>query len=340
MFKSFIYGIVILLLFSCSKMNNQLELNPQTPELQLDLPAYFPDLNASFHLNKPTKYGVKLGEKLFHENKLSGNNTISCASCHNPKYAFSDHLPKAVGVENRVGMRNTPALQNLAFMKFYNWDGSMLSIERQALVPIISHQEMNSKMQDVIEKLNSSESGYKKLFKQAFGSDEITAEKIFRSLAQYQYTLISSQCKYDRVMQHKDTFTARELQGYNLFQLKCEICHSGSLFTDESFRNIGFPMNPDTQEIGRARVSTQKKDMYRFRVPSLRNVELTAPYGSFGQFSTVKQVLDYLDNGVLDSDNLDPILKSNGHRIPMSEQEKLAIIAFLETLTDSTFLEY
>src|SRR5690606_9061451 len=108
--------------------------------------------------------------------------------------------------------------------------------------------------------------------------------------------------------------------------------------SDQSFRNIGFPVNPSTEEAGRARVTGMPDDWMRFRVPSLRNAEYTAPYGSFGQFATLKSVLDYFDSGVLAADNLDPLLKANGNRIPMTEQEKHDIIDFIKTLSDPTFV--
>ena len=339
MSKIFSCVFVLLLMFSCSKDKLSEGMVEDNPEISLHLPTDFPKINPAFYKNKPTKFGVTLGEKLFNEKRLSGNNTISCASCHNPAYAFADNNAKSIGVYNRIGLRNAPALQNLAFMQFYNWDGNKLSVESQVLVPIITHEEMNSSISQVIEKL-SGDQQYKELFKKAFGEERITSERIFLSLAQYQYTLISNQSKFDKVMLNQETlFTASEKRGYELFQIKCASCHNTKLFTDQSFRNVGFPINPDTEEAGRARVTGKVEDLWKFRVPSLRNAEYTAPYGSFGQFATLKQVLDYFDSGVLYADNLDPLLKMNGNRIPMSEQEKLDIIEFIKTLSDYSFLK-
>lgn len=143
--------------------------------------------------------------------------------------------------------------------------------------------------------------------------------------------MISAGSKYDKVKRNEgEAFTESEERGYHAFKQKCASCHSTELFTDQSFRNVGFPLNLSTEEAGRARVTGIPADYMSFRVPSLRNVEYTAPYGSFGQFSTLKAVLDYFDNGVLDADNLDPILKENGNRIPLTEQEKQDIISFLK----------
>jgi len=308
------------------------------PRVRLDIPQGFPALNPFVEKNPPTKYGVQLGEKLFHEKKFSANNTISCASCHKAQHAFADSEVQAIGIYGRKGLRNTPAIQNLAFMTHYNWDGSKLSLEGQSIVPIITHEEMNSSILEVIEKLRAT-AGYKELFSKAFGDAAITADRIYRSLAQYQYTLISMDSKYDRVKRNEgETFTESEARGYHVFKIKCASCHGTELFTDQSFRNVGFPVNPSTEEAGRARVTGITDDLMRFRVPSLRNAEYTAPYGSFGQFPTLGAVLDYFDKGVLYAENLDPILKENGNRIPLSQQEKEDIIDFIKTLSDNSFV--
>lgn len=325
----------LCLLASCS--NDDYEpIVYDNPELSINIPVGFPELNSSFYTNKPTKYGVALGEKLFHEKRFSADNTISCASCHIQSSAFADNNVQAIGIEGRVGLRNTPPIQNLAFMRFYNWDGSKLSLENQPIVPIITHEEMDSSILEVIGKIQNDAS-YKELFQKTFGDENITPERIYRSIAQYEYTLISANSKYDKVKRNEATFTENEMQGYQIFQQKCASCHSTELFTDQSFRNIGFPINTNSNEAGRARVTGNMDEYMSFRVPSLRNVEYTAPYGSFGQFATLKDVLDYFDNGVIEADNLDPVFKNNGNRIPLTEQEKEHLISFMKTLSDVEF---
>lgn len=336
-----VFGIlfVLSLLLSCNGDDIITPISYENPELLLPILPEFPPVNPSVTANKPTKYGVELGTKLFHEKKLSGNNTISCASCHKPSRAFADNHKQAVGIAGRVGLRNTPPIQNLAFMQYYNWDGNILQLEKQPLVPIITHEEMDSSILEVIGKI-SNDPGYKLMFKKAFGDETITPERIYKSIAQYAYTLISANSKYDKVMRNEgETFTESEARGYQTFQQKCASCHSTALFTDQSFRNVGFPLNPSTEEAGRARVTGIPADYMAFRVPSLRNAAYTAPYGSFGQFSTLRAVLDYFDNGVLTADNLDPILKENGNRIPLTEQEKDDLIAFINTLSDEEFID-
>jgi len=336
--KVFLILSILLLLLSCNREDIIEPMPYDNPEISLDIPLGFPQLNSSVDGNRPTKYGVELGEKLFHEKKFSGNNTISCSSCHNRSSAFADNNVQAIGIHGRVGLRNTPPIQNLAFMKFYNWDGNKLTLESQPLVPIITQEEMNSSIMEVIGKLRDG-GEYRELFRKAFGDENITPDRIYRSIAQYEYTLISANSKYDKVKRNEgEAFTESEARGYQVFQQKCESCHSTELFTDQSFRNVGFPPNTSTEEAGRARVTGIPADYMSFRVPSLRNAEYTAPYGSFGQFPTLKAVLDYFDNGVLDADNLDPILKENGNRILLIEQEKEDIISFIKTLSDSTFV--
>ncbi|GEN67984.1 cytochrome-c peroxidase [Chryseobacterium rhizosphaerae] len=327
---------IFILLISCN--NDYYEpVSYDNPQISLNIPFGFPELNNSVKSNVPTKYGVELGEKLFQDKRLSADNSISCSSCHIRGNAFADNNAQAVGIENRLGLRNVPAIQNMMFLNFYNWDGNILQLENQPLVPIITHEEMGSSILEVIGKIKT-DLMYRDLFRKVFGDETVTAERIYKSIAQYEYTLISANSKYDRVKRNEgEVFTENEAQGYQTFQKKCASCHSTELFTDQSFRNIGFPVNPNTNEAGRGRVTGLPGDYMSFRVPSLRNVEYTAPYGSFGQFPTLRTVLDYFDKGVLDAANLDPVFKNNGNKIPLSEQEKTNLILFMKTLSDREF---
>lgn len=327
--------VLSLLLFSCTK-EDYIQFHVDNPEIKIAIPLDFPEVNQAFYKNKPTQYGVQLGKKLFNDKRLSTDNSISCASCHLQTSAYADNNKQAIGVNNAIGLRNTPPLQNLAFMDFYNWDGSKLSLEKQAIVPIITPEEMNTSIGEVIEKLKDDPE-YTELLIKAFGDEKMTPDRIYKSIAQFEYTLISNNSKYDKVMQGMAVFKENEKRGYAIFKNKCVSCHSTALFTDQSFRNIGFPINENSNEAGRARVTGNMEDYMSFRVPSLRNIEYTAPYGSFGQFNSLKELLDYLDKGVIASDNLDPIFKNNNNRIPLNDDEKLDLIAFMKTLSDKTF---
>lgn len=334
-----IFILLLSLLASCNKNNQEEAQQITNPRLSLAIPTNFPPLNPLIETAYPTQYGVALGDKLFHDVRLSRDNSISCATCHIRGQAYGDRNPRAVGVAGRIGLRNTPPIQNMAFLTQYMWDGAVVDLKEQPVTPIVTHEEMDSSLLEVIKKLKD-DAYYKEAFAKAYGDSHITSERVLGSIAQFMYTLISANSKYDHVTRdHTATFTPLEQQGYALFDAKCASCHKGTLFTDESFRNIGFPEHPDTvEEAGRGRVTGSEDDLYRFRVPSLRNVAYTAPYGSFGQFATLKEVLDYFDRGVRDYPNLDPILKDNGGRIPLTEQEKEALIAFMKTLSDPKFI--
>lgn len=331
--------LLLSLLASCNKNNQEETQQITNPRLSLAIPTNFPPLNPLIETAYPTQYGVALGDKLFHDVRLSRDNSISCATCHIRGQAYGDRNPRAVGVAGRIGLRNTPPIQNMAFLTQYMWDGAVVDLKEQPITPIVTHEEMDSSLLEVIKKLKD-DAYYKEAFAKAYGDSHITSERVLGSIAQFMYTLISANSKYDHVTRdHTATFTPLEQEGYALFEAKCASCHKGTLFTDESFRNIGFPEHPDTvEEAGRGRVTGSEDDLYRFRVPSLRNVAYTAPYGSFGQFATLKEVLDYFDRGVRDYPNLDPILKDNGGRIPLTEQEKEALIAFMKTLSDPKFI--
>jgi cytochrome c peroxidase len=330
--------VMAFVLVSCGNEDYQ-AIAYNNPEVALTIPDGFPEMNTAVSANMPTKYGVALGELLFKDKRFSADNTISCASCHIQSHAFSDNNKQGVGMEGRIGLRNVPPIQNMAFMKFYNWDGSKLRLEDQPLVPIITHEEMDSSILEVIGKIQG-DAIYKDLFLKAFGDTTITAERIYKSIAQYEYTLISANSRYDKVKRNEgEAFTESEARGYEIFKQKCVSCHSGELFTDQTFRNIGFPVNTDSNEAGRARVTGSPADYMSFRVPSLRNIAQTAPYGSFGQFASLQAVLDYIDDGVIAADNLDPIFKNNGNRIPLTPAEKADLVAFMKTLTDDAFLK-
>lgn len=323
-------------LISCSS-DDSYEPIESNPLVELIIPADFPSFNSAFYDNQPTKFGVELGEKLFFDPRLSRDNTIACATCHIQVSAYADHQKQGVGIEGKVGLRNVPPIQNLAFMQYYNWDGSKRQLENQVIVPLITPEEMHSSIVEVIGKLQE-DLDYQKLFQKAFGDKRITDQRIYQSIAQYEYTLISANSKYDQVQRKETVFTAKEQYGYEVFQVKCANCHSGALFTDQTFRNIGFPINRDSNEAGRARVTGDLKDYMSFRVPTLRNIEFTAPYGSFGQFETLKDVLDYMDQGVLWADNLDPIFKEKENKLPLTTEEKEALIVFMQTLSDGNFI--
>jgi len=305
----------------------------------LQFPSYFPDMTFDKTSNPVTKNGVELGRKLFYEGKLSRNNTISCGFCHIQENAFTHHGHNVShGVDDRIGIRNAPPIQNMIFLKRYMWDGVIHNLNEQPIIPITDVNEMDSSMPEAITKLKEDPK-YKKLFAAAYGDENITGERVLKALSQFMASLISAESKYDSFRQGKVKLTTEESQGMTLFQQKCASCHSGELFTDESFRNTGMYYNSQFKDPGRYRVTLDQNDWMKFRVPSLRNVEYTAPYMHDGRFYTLEAVLNFYSDGVEDNPNLDPELKQNGHiGIAMNSQEKQFIVAFLKTLSDKNFI--
>jgi len=332
-----VFVLSLLMYTACSdEVIEPLEKNEAYP---LEKPAGFPEMTFDVTGNPITINGVALGKKLFYEGKLSRNNTISCGFCHIQEYAFTHHGHNVShGIDDRLGIRNAPPIQNMAFLKNYTWDGVSHNLDERSLVPITTDFEMDSSLPEAVGKLNA-DSNYKKMFKAAFGDENITGDRVLKAISQFMATLVSADSKYDRMKKGTAVFTNEENQGMSLFQNKCASCHSGEMFTDESYRNTGMYYNPQFDDRGRYRVTLDWNDNMKFRVPSLRNVEYTAPYMHDGRFYTLDAVLNFYSENVENQPNLDPLLKQNGHiGIPMNSQEKQYIIAFLRTLSDQSFI--
>lgn len=330
--------LLFLGLISCSDEFEGVPIK-KDENYSLKIPTGFPALAFDEKAEPLTVNGIALGKKLFYEGKLSRNNTISCGFCHIQEYAFTHHgHPVSHGIEDRLGMRNAPAIQNMAFLKNFTWDGVSHHLDERSLVPITTDFEMDSSIPEVIGKLSADEN-YKKMFKAAFGDENINGDRILKALSQFMRTMISAESKYDQVKNGVANFTNQENTGKILFENKCASCHSGGLFTDETYRNTGMYYNSQYDDRGRYRVTLNENDHMKFRVPSLRNVALTAPYMHDGRFYTLEAVLNFYSDSVENQPNLDPILKQDGHiGIPMNSEEKQNIIAFLKTLSDKKFI--
>ncbi len=308
--------------------------------LDLEIPENFPLPVYDIANNRPTQEGFDLGKKLFYDGRLSSTGVISCGFCHIQEFSFTHHTHiVSHGVNGALGTRNAQGLQNLIFMKEFNWDGSVPHLDAQPIVPITTEVEMNESITNVLEKLKADPQ-YVEDFEKAFDNGEIDTENMLKALSQFMMMMVSADTKYDRVMRNEgSTFNTEEQQGKTLFDTKCASCHSGVLFTDQSFRNNGLPIDPQYNDIGRKRVTGQDNDLYKFKVPTLRNIAITFPYMHDGRFSTLKDVLDHYDNGVANTENIDPLfVNENGLGIPLTENEKDLIISFLNTLTDDNFI--
>ena len=301
-------------------------------------PVNFPVAVYHFNSNPVTKDGFGLGRKLFYDPILSANNTISCGSCHMQTAAFT-HNGHSVshGILDRLGTRNSPPIMNLAWSSSFMWDGGIFDLDLQPIAPVTNHVEMDDSVENVLARLRSS-MVYPGLFKKAFGTDEINSTRFLKALAQFMVMCVSSNAKYDSVMRNQAAFTVEENEGYAIFKQKCNNCHAEPLFTDYSFRNNGLPPS-EADDKGRYTITLNNNDRYKFKVPSLRNLNYTPPYMHDGRFFTLDAVLDHYTGGVKSTPNLDTVLhQDNRLGIDISAVEKTKLLAFLETLNDKVFV--
>lgn len=308
--------------------------------VELEVPAHFPEVTYNLANNPLTENGIELGRKLFYEGAVSSTGTVSCGSCHEQKYAFTHHGHTfSHGVNDLKGTRNTPPVQNMAFLENFAWDGATGHLDLFSIIPITTEVEMDETLENVIEKLKNKP-GYKKLFAEAFEDGEVNSENFLLALSQFMITMISADSKYDKYVNNQVQLTKVEQQGLTLFEQKCASCHATALFSDGSFRNNGLQPSPKLNDLGRSVVTGFAEDNYKFKVPSLRNIAITAPYMHDGRFGSLEAVLAFYNEGVVDSETLDPLLNNNGNfGIATTKDERVAIIAFLNTLTDNTFLK-
>ena len=333
-------GIVLFFAISCRRDYPIPENKEDAPlyGISFSVPPGWPQPVYDFSNNPLTPEGFALGRKLFFETRLSKDNSISCGTCHQQFAAFANSAHDVShGIYGLLGTRNAPGLFNQNWLPTFMWDGGINHLEVQPLAPITNPIEMDETMNGVITKLRADFS-YRADFQDAFGDTAINSQRIFKAFAQFMGMLVSSNSKYDKIMRGESgvSFSADEQAGYQLFQSKkCNSCHVPPLFSDYSYRNNGLPVNPTYNDSGRANITGLANDKFKFKVPSLRNIEVSSPYMHDGRFQSLSQCLDHYSNGISSYPNLDTLL-TNG--ISLSAQEKNQLIAFLKTLTDPTFL--
>lgn len=345
--KRSIFGrAVYLLLFSILIQACGQEKSVQPPEEQfvINSPSNFGEV--PFPESNPfTSEKIELGRTLFYDPILSGNNQISCATCHDQSVAFSDGLLKSnLGISGNILKRHTPALINLAWMDGLFWDGGVKNIEALALAPLEHPDEMSQDLGELIRELKN-DSYYSERFSIAFQSEDIKLEFVLESLAQFQRTLISANSKYDSYIRNEGAeLNDQEIRGLSLFEKNCQSCHSGQLFTDNKYHNNGLDdewndISDDYILTGRFRITFDSSDLGKFKTPTLRNAAFTAPYMHDGRFEDLKEVLDHYSSGVKNSESLDFLLRGNNDLgIDMNEAEKEDLIAFINTLRDYEFI--
>lgn len=307
-----------------------------SPESPISVPGNFPVLPETPG-NPLTKEGIALGRMLFYDTRLSGNNKLSCASCHQQRFAFADPFALSnIGASGQQLHRSAPALINLAWATDgLFWEGGSTNLESQAFGPLTSKDEMAQNLYELTAELNKIPE-YVTMFRAAFKQD-ISAANIVKALAQFERTLISGNSRYDN---HISSFTDTEKKGLILFNERCRSCHAGELFTDNSYHNNGLDSDFTNDALegiyqGRFRVTYDSADLGKFKTPTLRNIALTAPYMHDGRFADLKTVLRHYSNEIKISPTTDTTLLN---RQPLNSDEQEAIIAFLHTLTDSTFI--
>ena len=336
----------IVAIHSCKKDPEATEV-PDAP-YSLDIGAFPSPTIASD--NTLTREGVKLGRMLFYDKILSRTNTQACASCHVQQFAFNDTAKFSIGVNNLQGKRNAMSVFNMAWnTNQFFWDGRANLLRHQSLEPIQDNLEMDETLANVVSKLQAG-SIYPNQFKRAFGTTKIDTILVSKALEQFMNSIVSNQSKYDDYLAGKTTLTTQEERGRFLFFTEynpafplasgadCQHCHGGANFENDNYMNNGIDDDMGITDIGRQKVTNNTNDKAKFKVVSLRNVELTAPYMHDGRFATLEQVIDHY-NLVKNSNTLDASFQQqlpNG--LQLAASDKQALVAFLKTLTDQKLL--
>ncbi|MDE0144783.1 MAG: cytochrome-c peroxidase [Nitrospira sp.] len=324
----------VLLLFVTTGMI-QADPSPgsgQTP-FQLTLPLGLEKDSLVIPGDNPlTKEKVELGKLLFFDTRLSANDTIACASCHVPSLAFTDGQPVSAGIHGQKGGRSAPTAINRVFSSAQFWDGRAATLEEQSVGPFANPIEHGFKDHDELVAKVKSIAGYQPLFERAFGSPAITTDLIGKAIASFQRTLLSGNSAYDRftMRNEEQALSANAQNGLRVFLGKgqCLRCHFGFNFTDEQYHNLGVGSNKTESDVGRQAVTKKAKDVGAFKTPTLREIANTAPYMHDGSLATLREVVDFYDQGGLPNAYLDPIIKP----LKLTDQEKKDLVEFMESL--------
>jgi cytochrome c peroxidase len=301
--------------------------------------------------NPTTKQGVYLGRMLFYETKLSANNKLSCGSCHQQDKAFTDGRAFSPGVDGVLTPRNSMSLVNLLWARRLFWDGRANGLEEQAVTPLTNPHEMGQALSISAQRLSQT-ANYPVLFKLVYGDEKITGDRIVKALSQFERTLISANSHYDQYLRGAYQPTPDELKGIELFNTapqpekgirgaNCSHCHGGPKTYMELFHNNGLDSLP--KDSGIEKLTALATDRGRFKVPTLRNIALTAPYMHDGRFKTLDEVIDHYSEHIEQSPALSSFLRgesneAGGESLKLNSIEKKQLIAFLNMLTDSAFI--
>jgi cytochrome c peroxidase len=363
--KIFVFTAFASLLFGFQACNKVVDIVQSTPKLP-EVPYEYLSINrfgSTQNLSQLIKdesaktinnHSVALGRVLFYDKNLSINNHISCGSCHIQQLAFSDGVALSNGFRNKKTTRNSMGLLNAVLNNNMFWDSRAGSPLELSLMPVFDHLEMGMESHEMLVNKLEKVDYYPALFEKAFGTKDISSDKIALALTHFIHSIFSENSKFDQRMKNPAMkFTELEQLGSDLFfspRLKCGECHNGPNFSAPDFPGGPYGARFDgntsqdrkgTANIGLDRVYADKgRKNGHFKIPSLRNIELTAPYMHDGRFATLEQVIDHYDRGIQAHPELDDKLKENGKpiRMHMNEIEKKALLAFLKTLTDKELI--
>jgi cytochrome c peroxidase len=282
--------------------------------------------------NPLTKEKIALGREFYFDPRLSADGTISCASCHNPKFAFTDGQKFSVGIKGQIGRRSAPTIINRVFGKAQFWDGKASSLEEQTKGPMINPIEMGNKDYDEVLKRLRNIKGYREEFKRAFGTEEFTIEQVAKAISSFERTVVSGNSPFDKFESGGDKKAISESakRGLDIFRDKgrCSECHAGFNFTDEKFHNTGAGMDKPNPDLGRYEITKKEEDRGAFKTPTLREIALTGPYMHDGSLKTLEEVVEFYNKGGIKNPNLDKEMKP----LNLNEEEKRDLVEFLKTL--------
>lgn len=325
-----IFAYSLLFLMTCQKED---ELSVSEEKI-LIIPSGFPEIIFPDD-NNFTRARWELGKELFYDPILSRDSTISCASCHFIEKAFSDTLAFSVGVGNALGTRNTPTLANIGYHPYFTREGGVPTLEMQVLVPIQEHNEFDFNIVLITERLQQNPV-YREMSQMAY-EREIDAFVVTRALSIFERSLISGNSRYDQYLSldNNNILSDSEIRGMNLFfseKTNCSSCHADFNFTNYAFENNG--LYEDYADLGRFRLTNNENDRARFKVPTLRNIELTAPYMHDGSIKSLEAVILHYESGGKNHPNKSELIQP----IILTDAERNDLILFLKTLTDETFI--
>jgi cytochrome c peroxidase len=330
-----IVAILFILAFAACKKDSQQELEPIIHEAALlTIPEGFPEMLFP-EGNEFTEERWRLGKLLFFDKRLSINNSINCGSCHKPSMAFADNVPLSSGVFNRPGTRNSPSLANVGYHPYLLKEGSVPTLEMQVLVPIQEHNEFNHNIVEIANELKVDPI-YADLSKKAYDR-EFDPFVITRAISNFQRTMISGNSPYDKFnfQNNSAALNSQEKAGMNLFfssKTNCSNCHGGFNFTNYHFDNNG--LDSAYADNGRQRFTNNPADEALFKVPSLRNVGLTAPYMHNGSLNSLAEVIEHYNSGGKNHKNRNSLIRP----LSLTEKEKAELLAFLNSLSDFEFV--